>query len=76
MSIAILNVKVKILASSRYENRFEGAIGVVENTLDTIANEVLVLDNNIMIPYVDAFIKSINEKEKKIEVFDVKGLIS
>ena len=51
-------------------------IGVVDSTLDTIANEVLVLDNNIMIPYVDAIIKSINEKEKKIEVFDVKGLIS
>ena len=32
MSIAILNAKVKILASNKYENRFEGAIGVVENT--------------------------------------------
>lgn len=51
-------------------------IGVVSSTIDTIANEVLVLDNNIMIPYVDAFIKSINEKEKIVEVFDVKGLIS
>lgn len=32
MSIAILNAKVKILASNKYENRFEGVIGVVENT--------------------------------------------
>lgn len=32
MSVAVLNVKVKILESVRYDNRFEGAIGVVENT--------------------------------------------
>ena len=32
MSIAVLNAKVRILESSRYENRYEGAIGVVENT--------------------------------------------
>ena len=32
-------------------------IGVIKDVLDTPANEVLVLDNNIMIPYVDAFIK-------------------
>lgn len=32
MSVAVLNAKVKVLASSRYDNRYEGLIGTVENT--------------------------------------------
>lgn len=51
-------------------------IGVIEDTLDTPANEVLVLDNNVMIPYVDAFIKKVDIKNKKVFVNDVKGLLS
>ena len=39
-------------------------IGVIEDTLDTPANEVLVLDNNVMIPYVDAFIKKVDIENK------------
>ena len=51
-------------------------IGVIKDVLDTPANEVLVLDNNIMIPYVDAFIKEIDNKKKKVSVYEVKGLLS
>lgn len=51
-------------------------IGVIKDVLDTPANEVLVLDNNIMIPYVDAFIKEIDIKNKKVSVYEVKGLLS
>ena len=51
-------------------------IGVIKDVLDTPANEVLVLDNNIMIPYVDAFIKEIDIKNKKVSVYEVKVLLS
>ncbi len=50
-------------------------IGVIEDTLDTPANEVLVLDNNVMIPYVDAFIKKVDIENKKVFVNGVKGLL-
>lgn len=51
-------------------------IGVIKEILDTPANEVLVLDNNVMIPYVKAFINSVDVKNKKIVVNNMKGLIS
>lgn len=50
-------------------------IGVVESVMDTLANEVLVLENNVMIPYVKAFINKIDIKNKRIYVEDVKGLL-
>lgn len=51
-------------------------VGVVKDVLDTPANEVLVLDNNVMIPYVKAFINNIDKENKKVIINDVKGLIS
>lgn len=51
-------------------------IGVISDVLDTPANEVLVLDSNVMIPYVDAFIKSVDINKKEVLVYDVKGLLS
>ncbi len=50
-------------------------VGAIKDVLDTPANEVLVLDNNIMIPYVDAFIEKVDIKEKQVTVKDVKGLL-
>lgn len=50
--------------------------GVIKDVLDTPANEVLVLDTNIMIPYVKDFILSINKEDKTVIVKNVKGLIS
>ena len=50
-------------------------IGVISDVLDTPANEVLVLDNDVMIPYVKDFIKDINKDEKKVIVNNVKGLL-
>ncbi len=51
-------------------------VGVINNVLETPANEVLTLDNGVMIPYVKAFIKNIDINNKKVFVNDVKGLIS
>lgn len=50
-------------------------VGVVKDVLDTPANEVLVLDNNVMIPYVNAFIKSVDVDKKQVVVQNVKGLL-
>lgn len=50
-------------------------IGIIKEVLDTPANEVLVLDNNVMIPYVKDFIDNINIKEKTITIKNIKGLI-
>lgn len=49
--------------------------GIIKEVLDTPANEVLVLDNNIMIPYVKAFIKNVDVENKKVYVNNVKGLL-
>lgn len=51
-------------------------IGTISDVLDTPANEVLVLSSNVMIPYVDAFIKSVDVNKKEVVVYDVKGLLS
>lgn len=51
-------------------------IGKVIDVVETNANDVLVLDFNIMIPYVKEFILNINKDDKTILVKNVKGLIS
>ena len=51
-------------------------IGTISDVLDTPANEVLLLSSNVMIPYVDAFIKSVDINKKEVVVYDVKGLLS
>lgn len=51
-------------------------IGVINEVLDTPANEVLVLNNKVMIPYVKAFINNVNVDKKEVIVNDVKGLLS
>ena len=51
-------------------------IGTIVDVLDTPANEVLILDSGVMIPYVDAFIKSVDSTKKEVIVHDVKGLLS
>ncbi len=50
-------------------------IGIIKEVLDTPANEVLVLDNNVMIPYVKEFIDNINTNKKTIIIKNIKGLI-
>lgn len=50
-------------------------IGIIKEVLDTPANEVLVLDNNVMIPYVKDFIDNININKKTITIKKIKGLI-
>lgn len=51
-------------------------IGEIKEVLDTPANEVLVLDNKVMIPYVKAFINKVDTSKKEVLVNDVKGLLS
>lgn len=50
-------------------------IGVIQEVLDTPANEVLILDNKVMIPYVKDFIISVDIENKNVIVNDVKGLL-
>lgn len=50
-------------------------VGVVSTVIESNASEILVLDNNNMIPYVDFFIKKVDIDNKYIEVNNVKGLI-
>lgn len=50
-------------------------VGIISEVLDTSANEVLVLDTKIMIPYVDEYIININIKSKEIIIKNVRGLI-
>lgn len=50
-------------------------VGVIDDILDTLANEVLVLDNNVMIPFVKEFIKEIDKDNKKIVINNMKGLL-
>lgn len=51
-------------------------VGEVLDILDTGANEVLSVTNNILIPYVKDFIISIDSNNKTITVKNIKGLIS
>lgn len=50
-------------------------IGKITEIIDTPANEVLVLESRVMIPYVKDFIKNIDKESKIVEVNDVKGLL-
>lgn len=50
-------------------------IGVVKDIINNTAQDIFVLDNGIMIPYVDAFIKEINDDEKVININVIDGLI-
>lgn len=50
-------------------------LGEVEDVLETGANAVLRVNKKILVPYVDAFIKDANIKEKKIVIYKVDGLL-
>lgn len=50
-------------------------IGTVNDVIETPANEVLVVGDDIMIPYVDAFINKVDVDNKKVYINDVKGLL-
>lgn len=50
-------------------------IGIISEVIDTSANEVLVLDNKIMIPYVDEFILNVNNTNKEVIIKNIRGLI-
>ena len=50
-------------------------IGVVNDVIETPANEVLVVGDNIMIPYVDEFINKVDIDNKKVFINDMKGLL-
>ena len=52
------------------------SVGTITNVLDTPANEVLRVNNDILIPYVKEFIKEVDIYGKKVTINNVKGLIS
>lgn len=50
-------------------------LGEVEDVLETGANAVLRVNKSILIPYVNAFVKSTDIETKKIIVYKVDGLL-
>lgn len=50
-------------------------IGNVEDVLETGANAVLRVNKKVLIPYVNAFIKETDIKNKKIIIYHVEGLL-
>lgn len=50
-------------------------VGVVEDVFDTGANAVLRVNQKILIPYVDAFIKEVDTANKKIIIHMMEGLV-
>ena len=50
-------------------------IGIVEDVFDTGANAVLRVNKKTLIPYVSAFIKEVDIKNKKIIINCVEGLL-
>lgn len=49
-------------------------IGKLTNVMQNGIQEILVI-NNIMIPYVDAFVKKIDMQKKEIYINEIEGLI-
>lgn len=49
-------------------------IGTVDDVIDNKASEILVLTNDIMIPYVKDFIKDINKDAKQVNIYNIEGL--
>ena len=50
-------------------------IGKITEIIDTKANEVLRVNDKILIPYVDEFIKEIDLDNKKIYINNIGGMI-
>ncbi len=50
-------------------------LGQVEDVLETGANAVLRVNQKTLIPYVKAFVKEADIKNKRIVVYDVEGLL-
>ncbi|MGL5531787.1 MAG: ribosome maturation factor RimM [Culicoidibacterales bacterium] len=55
------------------------SIGVVADILETGANDVWVIkrkgQNNVLVPYVDQFVESIDVANKKVVIIPVPGLL-
>lgn len=49
-------------------------VGIVHEIIDNGASEILVLDNNRMIPYVKDFIKNVDISNKKVIINYIKGI--
>lgn len=50
-------------------------IGIVNNIIKSKAHDILVLDNKVMIPFIDEFINNIDLDKGIIYINDIKGLI-
>ncbi len=50
-------------------------IGKVKEIIGSSMQEVIVLENNTMIPYVDEFVKNIDDENKTIKVDLIEGFI-
>ena len=50
-------------------------IGKITEIFETKANDVIRVNENILIPYVDEFIEKLDKDNKKIYVKNVRGLL-
>ena len=50
-------------------------VGIIKEIINSPANEILRLDSNILIPYVDEFILNIDTSKKEVIVKNMKGLL-
>ncbi|OCN05013.1 hypothetical protein A4S06_09595 [Erysipelotrichaceae bacterium MTC7] len=50
-------------------------IGKVEEMIDTAANPIMRIDQKILIPFVDAFVKSVDLDAKRIEIEVIEGML-
>ena len=50
-------------------------IGKITEIFETKANDVIRVNENILIPYVDEFIEKLDKENKKIYVKNVRGLL-
>ena len=67
-SLAINLIDYKVICNNE-------VIGIVKDVIYNNASEILLLDNDKMIPYVKDFIKKIDNGSKNIEINYVKGLL-
>lgn len=51
-------------------------LGIITNVIKGLKQDIIVINDNILIPYVDEFIKKIDIKNKKVNIEIIEGLIN
>lgn len=51
------------------------SLGIVDEMIDTAANPIMRVNQKILIPFVDAFVKSVDLDQKQIVIEVIEGLL-